>query len=155
MIWFALPLVAFAVATVPLIVIDLREHRLPNRITLPLLPTLIALLAIASWGTGEWDRFSRSVLAALALFAVYLVLHLIYPAGMGLGDVKLAPSIGALLGWLSWDAVLLGAFAAFVLSAVVSVILLLTRRATLKTAIAFGPFMLIGAWLVLVTALII
>jgi leader peptidase (prepilin peptidase) / N-methyltransferase len=154
MVWFALPLLAFAIATVPLVVIDLKEHRLPNRITLPLVPILIVLLAIAAWGTGEWDRFTRSLLAGLVLLMVYLVLHLIYPAGLGFGDVKLAASIGLVLGWLSWDAVLWGTFAAFLLSAVVSIALLVARRATIKTAIAFGPFMLVGAWLVVALALL-
>lgn len=153
MTWFALPLIALAVATVPLFIIDVREHRLPNRITLPLIPVLVVLLAIAAWLTGEWDRFGRSLLAGLVLFAVYLILHLIYPSGMGLGDVKLAPSLGLLLGWVSWDAVLWGTFLAFLLSAVVSIGLLIARRATAKTAIAFGPFMLIGAWIVLVISL--
>ena len=53
------------------------------------------------------------------------------------------------LGWWSWDAVLWGTLAGFVLSAVVSLVLLALRRASLRTALPFGPFMLAGAWLVI------
>lgn len=146
MVWLVIPGIVLAVATMPLVVIDLREHRLPNRITLPLVPAMLVSLLLASWGAQAWPSMGRALLAGLVLTVVYLVLHLVYPAGLGLGDVKLAPSLGLLLGWLSWDAVLIGTFAAFALSALVGLALVLTRRATLKTAIAFGPFMLAGAW---------
>ena len=152
MAWFALPLVVLAVATVPLIVIDVREHRLPNRITLPLIPAMAVALLIASWGAQAWERMPRALLGGLALLLVYFVLHLVYPAGLGMGDVKLAPSLGLLLAWLSWDAVLWGTFLAFLLSALVGLLLILVRRATMKTAIAFGPFMLVGAWLAALVA---
>lgn len=147
--WLVPALIALAIASVPLVRIDLREHRLPNRITLTLVPVVAGCLALAAWGTGEWDRLARASLAGIALLAAYLALHLAYPAGLGLGDVKLAPSLGLALGWLSWQAVLLASFLAFVLSAVLGLALIAMRRATLKSALPFGPFMLAGAWLVI------
>lgn len=142
-------LLVLAAASVPLAVIDVREHRLPNRITVPLVPAIAALLALAAWGTGAWDRLARALLAGAALFLAYLLLHVAYPAGMGFGDVKLAPTLGMALGWWSWDAVLWGTVAAFALSAASSLALLASRRASLRSAVPFGPFMLAGAWIVI------
>lgn len=147
MLWLLPALVVFAVASVWLSVVDVREHRLPNQVTLPLLPVLIALLALASLGTGEFSSLWRALLAAAVLFVVYFVLNLVYPAGLGMGDVKLAPSIGAMLGWLSWSAVLWGSLFALFSMGVLSLVLIVLRRATMKTALPFGPFMFAGAWI--------
>jgi leader peptidase (prepilin peptidase)/N-methyltransferase len=81
------------------------------------------------------------------LFGFYLVLALVYPAGMGLGDVKLAGLLGLYLGWLGWAAVAVGAFTAFLIGGLVGVSLLATGRAGRKTAVPFGPAMLSGALL--------
>ncbi|GGN12684.1 hypothetical protein GCM10011609_61200 [Lentzea pudingi] len=53
---------------------------------------------------------------------------------------------GLALAWLGWPELVFGAALAFVLSAVVSLVLLLLRRITLKSALPFGPFMLLGAF---------
>jgi leader peptidase (prepilin peptidase) / N-methyltransferase len=73
------------------------------------------------------------------------VLVLLYPKGMGVGDVKLAPSLGAVMAWHGWASLVVGAFAAFVLGAVVGVLGILSGRAGRKSAIPFGPFMILGA----------
>jgi leader peptidase (prepilin peptidase)/N-methyltransferase len=64
---------------------------------------------------------------------------------MGFGDVKLAGIIGALLGSLSYSAVLIGGFSAFLISGLVALPMLITRRRSRKSALPFGPFMVIGA----------
>lgn len=79
------------------------------------------------------------------MFGFYFILALIYPAGMGMGDVKLAAMLGLGLGFLGWKFVVIGLFAAFFIGALVSLVLLALRRANRKTAIPFGPFMLAGA----------
>ena len=91
-------------------------------------------------------RSRRAVLGGLALAFVYRVLEFVHPAGMGFGDVKLSGVIGMALGWLGWPVLLFGAAFAFILSAVVSLVLLLLRKVTLKSALPFGPFMLLGAF---------
>ncbi len=73
-------------------------------------------------------------------------LELLNPAGMGYGDVKLSGVIGMALAWLGWPVLLLGAALAFVLSAAVSLVLLVLRRVTLKSTLPFGPFMLLGTF---------
>ena len=68
---------------------------------------------------------------------------------MGLGDAKLAASVaasvGAALGWISWQALLTGTFAAFALAAVYGGVLLARHRATRSSHLPLGPFILIGA----------
>ena len=79
------------------------------------------------------------------LWLFYFVLRLVYPPGMGFGDVKLAGVLGLYLGYLGWPHVFAGTFAAFLLGGLWSIGLLALRRGTLKSAIPFGPFMLAGA----------
>jgi len=101
--------------------------------------------------TGQWGWLLRAVLAALVLFVVYLVLALVSPGGggLGFGDVKLAGVLGLLLGWLSWGTVIVSVLGAFVISGLVALILLVTRRVSRSTSIAFGPYMILGAWVAL------
>ena len=66
---------------------------------------------------------------------------------MGVDSASGAVVLGAALGWTGWGSVAVGVFAAFFLGGFVGIALMLTRRATRTTAIPFGPFMLIGAWI--------
>ena len=77
----------------------------------------------------------------------YLLLALVYPAGMGMGDVKLSGTLGMALAWLGWGEWLVGSFLAFLLGAFVGLGMMLFRGAGRKSAIPFGPFMLGGALL--------
>jgi leader peptidase (prepilin peptidase)/N-methyltransferase len=88
----------------------------------------------------------RAAIAAAALFALYFIMAIAYPGGMGFGDVKLAGVLGLFLGFLGWGELAVGAFAAFVLGGVFGVVLLIARRAGRKSRIPFGPWMLLGAW---------
>jgi leader peptidase (prepilin peptidase)/N-methyltransferase len=130
--------------------VDVREHRLPDWLTYPALAGAAVLLAAAAALDGTWAAYGRAWLGALALAVGYLVLALLRPGELGLGDVKLAASLGLLLAWIGWGHVLLGAFAGFLLGGLFSLVLLATRRATRRSHIPFGPFMLAGA-LVVVT----
>jgi leader peptidase (prepilin peptidase)/N-methyltransferase len=144
----ALPALLYLVAiSIALAAIDLDTHTLPNRIVLPSLVVGAVLLAAASAATGEWAALGAAAIGAFALAAFYLLLAVIYPAGMGFGDVKLAGVLGLYLGWAGWSALLVGAFAAFILGGLYSIALLALRRATRRSGIPFGPWMLAGAWL--------
>ena len=77
------------------------------------------------------------------------MLKFISPRSFGWGDVRLGGVLGAYLGYFSWIAVYYGMFGGFVLGSVVAVVLLVARRATMKTALAFGPMLLLGALIVL------
>lgn len=145
----ALFLVAYlylAAVSVALALIDLDHHLLPNSIVLPSYLVGIVLLGAAGVLTGQYTALLSSVIGAAALFGFYFLLALVYPRGMGMGDVKLAGVLGLFLGFLGWQSIVIGAFAAFFLGGVFSIGLVLLRRASGRTAIPFGPWMLLGAW---------
>jgi leader peptidase (prepilin peptidase)/N-methyltransferase len=134
---------------VVLAAIDADVHRLPDPLVLPSYPAAIALLAVASWSTGSWGALLRAVLAGAVLWVAYLLLALVSPGGLGFGDVKLAGVLGLFLGWLGWGPVVAATFAAFLLGGLFALVLLLARRVSRSSHIAFGPAMLAGAWLAL------
>jgi leader peptidase (prepilin peptidase)/N-methyltransferase len=128
-----------------LAVVDLRVRRLPDPLTLPLAAAALALLGLAALLPRHAGHWPTALYGALALGAGYCALYLVNPGGMGFGDVKLAVGAGAVLGWYGWPTVLLGAFAGFLLGALYGTALLLARRASRRTAVPFGPFLLAGA----------
>jgi leader peptidase (prepilin peptidase) / N-methyltransferase len=130
---------------VALALIDIDVKRLPNVIVLPSYPVAALLLAVAALVDGAWDDLLRSALGMAALYGFYFLLVLIYPKGMGFGDVKLAGVLGLYLGWLGWGEVVSGAFLGFLFGGVVGAILMAVRRAGRKSKIPFGPYMLLGA----------
>ncbi len=140
---------ALAVCTVPLAFIDAAVKRLPDLLTGAAYAATGVFLILAAAVIGHWGALARAALGGLVLAAVYLILLLISPSGMGLGDVKLAASLGTILAWTSWNLLLLGGFGGFALAAIYSVALLATGRATRKQQIPFGPFMIAGAFLAL------
>lgn len=136
-------LVAYtAIATVPLVRTDLREHRLPNRWTLA--GWLVALGAIGiDWMWLGAFPVTMAVAGGVAL-AVFGLLAAV--AGLGMGDVKLAVPLAVGLGSFSMDAVLAAGLLAFVLGGLVALVLLCRGRSR-ETEIAFGPFLLAGYWI--------
>ncbi|WP_338059819.1 A24 family peptidase [Streptomyces natalensis] len=125
--------------------IDAAVHRLPDVLTLPVAGGTVALLGIVALLPGHHGSWATAAGGSIVLAALYFVMFLINPSGMGLGDVKLALSVGALLGWYGWPTLFLGTLVAFCLAALYGVGLMILRRATRRSAIAFGPFMLLGA----------
>ncbi|MBE3073643.1 MAG: prepilin peptidase [Actinobacteria bacterium] len=134
-----------------LTLIDLDVHRLPDRLVLPSYPIAFVLLLPPTLATGQWGALLRGVLAGFALFVGYLVLALVSPGGgcLGFGDVKLAGVLGLLLGWLGWSPVIVSVLGAFVIGGVIALILLLAGRVSRSSHIAFGPSMILGAWVAL------
>lgn len=135
-----------------LTLIDLDVHRLPDLIVLPSYPIAFVLLLVPTVVTGQWGALLRGVLAGIALFVGYLVLALVSPGGggLGFGDVKLAGVLGLLLGWVGWGPAVVSVLAAFVIGGLIATVMLLARRASRSSSIAFGPSMILGAWAALV-----
>ena len=127
-----------------LIVIDARTHRLPNRIVLPVGAALLVLVGIEALVTADAAALLRALAGLVILGGFYAVMHLA-GGGVGGGDVKLAAVIGIVLGWPGWQALLIGAAAAFVFGAVYVLGLMALRRAHRGTRVAFGPWMIVGA----------
>jgi leader peptidase (prepilin peptidase) / N-methyltransferase len=138
-----------AAAGVLLTVIDLQHHLLPDRVVLPSIGIGAVLLLLAALAEQDWDDLLRAGIAAVVLFAVFLVLALISPSGLGMGDVKLAGLVGLYLGWIGWGAVVLGGAGGFVIQALLALLLLAGRRIGLRGELPFGPAMLLGAAVVI------
>lgn len=127
--------------------IDLEHHRLPDRLVLTAALSSGVVLLVDAALTGSWSSVLRGLSCAAAAFVVFLVMALISPSGMGFGDVKLAALLSLHTGWLSWQLAVLAVLGGFAAGAVTALVLVLARRATLSTAIPFGPALLAGAWL--------
>lgn len=136
-----------AAISIALALIDLDTRRLPDVIVLPAYVVLAALFVVTCLLGAPWEGLLRAAIGGVALYAFYFLLRLVRPGGMGGGDVKLAGVLGMALGWLGWGSLIVGAFAAFLLGGVIGIALMLARRATRKTAIPFGPWMIAGAWI--------
>lgn len=135
----------FAGAAVLLTVVDVQHRLLPDRVVGPSIVVSALLLLLAAVATGEWSALLRALLGGGALFAAFLVLALISPRSLGMGDVKLAALIGLHLGWLGWGVVVVGGAAGFVVQAALALLLLVSRRIGLRGELPFGPAMLVGA----------
>jgi leader peptidase (prepilin peptidase)/N-methyltransferase len=143
---WALPaFLLFGWLLVVITVIDLQTHRIPNRLTYPLTPALLGLLAVAAVLDGMPRAAIRAALGGVVAFALLLVLALINPRGMGMGDVKLAAFIGIGLGYLGWGHIWLGLFTAFLCGGVIAGVLLVLGRRGRKDHIPFGPWLALGA----------
>jgi leader peptidase (prepilin peptidase)/N-methyltransferase len=131
----------FAAVLVVLTAVDLDRRLIPNAIVLPAtVVVLIAQIAFFPDRTLEW------VLASLGAALFFFIPLLIFPTGMGMGDVKLAALLGAALG----ETVVGALFAALLAGAAVSIFLLVRDgMSARKKAIAYGPFLAFGGLLAL------
>ena len=145
-----LALVAFlylGAISIALALIDLDTHRLPNVIVLPAYAVGAVLLSAASVLAGDVESIARAAAGIVIMGGIYLLLAVVRPGGMGMGDVKLAGVLGLFLAWLGWDVLAVGILAGFMLGGLFGVALLLFRRVSASTGIPFGPWMLAGAWI--------
>ena len=145
---FSLEMVAYGLMIAMCIeqsIIDFVTHRLPRGVTFRAAivgGTLLALAAINHDDNGRIGVMFASFIVTLMLFAV---LAAISKGGIGGGDVRLAPVLAMFLGWLGASHVYIGLGIGFILGGVMAAGMLVTRRASTSTRIAFGPFLCIGA----------
>ncbi len=135
---------AFAASALAVLAaIDIEHRLLPNRILFPAL----AVVLVAQVGFYP-DRAVEWLLAGLAA-ATFLALPLIIRRdAMGMGDVKLALLLGAVVGWKVFVAIVIGCFAMLPFA-----VLLLVRDRSIKGAtLPFGPFLAFGTLLILFTS---
>jgi len=124
--------------------IDLEHKIIPNRIVYPsaiFFPVLIVIGALL----GKDLSAAHAAIGALAYGGVLFLVWLVYPKGMGMGDVKLAIVIGAVLGSLGFELVPVAAMLAFFLGALGGILAMAVGAKGRKSAIPFGPFMASGA----------
>ncbi|MEA2127107.1 MAG: leader peptidase (prepilin peptidase) / N-methyltransferase [Solirubrobacteraceae bacterium] len=128
---------AMVLILIPLTFIDLDHRILPNKITYPSVPIAIGLTA-----AFDTDHLLAHLIAGAAAFGFLFAAAWVYPAGMGVGDVKLAGVLGLFLGRSVAPALLI----AFLLGTVVGIAVMAAKgvREGRKTAIPFGPFLAVG-----------
>jgi leader peptidase (prepilin peptidase)/N-methyltransferase len=136
-----------AAGFVALGVIDLDTKRLPVKVLWPTFGIAALAFVIAAVVDDRFGDLGRAALGALIGFAVFRLIHAARPDGMGYGDVRLASVCGMALGWHGLADVALGLYGSFVLGALISVPLLALRRARFKSAIPFGPFLVVATML--------
>ncbi|MFE2753059.1 prepilin peptidase [Actinosynnema sp. NPDC059335] len=131
--WLPVPLL-LAWLGVLLTATDLRHHRLPDALTLPAYPAI----GLALWLCGADP--GRALAGCLLFGGFHLLIHLLAPASMGGGDVKLAGSLGAVLAAVSWQALPVAA----VLASVITLLLAVRRPGR---TVPHGPGLLAATWL--------
>ena len=145
----ALVLTWFLVA---LTFIDIDHQLLPDSLTLPLLWLGLTLSLWGPQGNAPLPVDVRSSLIGavagyLSLWSVYHLFRLVTgKEGMGYGDFKLLAALGA---WLGWQMLLPVILIASVFGAVVGIAMLAIRRRSRATPIAFGPFLAVAGWLMM------
>ena len=147
----------FVAITVSLTLTDIDSKLIPNRILFP--GTAIALVLLAGGTlldvlvgnvTVELGDLIRPLLGGGAYFLLLLIMAFVGPEGaMGGGDVKLGFLLGVFTAYPSWDVFMVAVLAAFILGGVVSLLLIITRIRDRKSAIAFGPYLIAGAYVAL------
>ena len=143
-------LLVFAWALVVASAIDLEHRIIPNRLTYRLPFVLLPLLVLDAALAGAWGDLRRAIFWAIGVPAIMFAMAELFrllrgKMGMGMGDVKLAVSIGLVVGYLGGIHLVVFAYATMATSIVVVVALLLARKAQLASRIPFGPYLAVGA----------
>lgn len=129
--------------------VDVLHHRLPDAITLPALPVAAVAVALTAAVAPASGSLVSAGIAGVTLWAGFAAVARVSPRSMGRGDVKLVPTLGLLMGFVSPVAVLVGLLIAFLTGSVVALIGMAGRRLGWGSAIPLGPYLLFGCWVVL------
>ncbi|MEX0833201.1 MAG: prepilin peptidase [Actinomycetota bacterium] len=141
-IYVALVMALFLGVMLAVSIIDIDHGIIPNRIIYPALP-VFAMLEAIGWVMGDLD-FVRSVIGFLAYGGFLLIMALIAPRAMGMGDVKLVALIGLVLGGLGLRFVWVAAAAGVFAGGIGGIGALLAGRGR-KQTMPFGPYLAAGA----------
>jgi leader peptidase (prepilin peptidase)/N-methyltransferase len=132
----------------PLARTDIREHRLPNKYTLPAIAIALVTELIAAWLGNQWFNFLLALICGVVAFAVSLLANRF--ATLGMGDVKLITAMSLCLGWFSPIAPVMAICIAFVIAGIIVLAKLALRKTRMGQSIALGPYLLIGFVIALV-----
>lgn len=149
-LWGAIVLLSFAFVGVLLALIDLDTFKLPSKVIYS--GFIVALIGAVGYtiASGDPSRGWSAVLFMAIYLALYALLRFIKPKGIGLGDVRLAPLIGFVLGFLSLGSAVVGFFAAWVLAFLWLLPGLISGKVNKKNKIPFGPWMILGAFVAII-----
>ena len=124
---------------------DLKEYILPDIVVIPFIIVLFLYRASQSFYLGSFDFFANYIiLSFLIALPFFLFYFLSKGKWMGMGDSKLIFLTGLLLGW---PEILVAVMFAVFLGSLWGVLLMFLKKSTLKSAMPFGPFIILGAFL--------
>ena len=142
--WSLLFLAYLAPVGVALSVVDWRTRLLPTKVIAPSYAVVAGLAVVAALPGQDWDDLVRAALGWLVAGGTFLLMWLVYPSGMGYGDVRLSGVLGIALGFLGWGPLLVGIYAGFLVGGLGGGLLSLLRVVQ-RRSYPFGPFMFVGA----------
>lgn len=151
-VWPLLPLVVLCPALVVMSLVDLTIYRIPDKVLFPTLGLCALLVVLVSVVEDVSDAALWAFAGAGVSFLLLFIPALVYPAGMGLGDVKLVVLLGLFTGWFGWsgeEAIgairlsLLSLAMGCVLGILAGLVLLAVRRK--RTPFPFGPALALAA----------
>ena len=134
----------FLLGSAVLAAVDARANRLPDKVMFPLYGWGLLGLAAASWAGDAWWRLAIG-LGAAAVFYGFFWLQWFF-GRMGFGDVKLAGLLGLFLGWANLPLAMAGLLFGMVVASLVSLGRMALGKAKLKSQVAFGAYLILGAW---------
>jgi len=129
--------------------IDWRTKLLPFWIVAPSYGVVAAILVIAALATSDWGSLTRAAIGLAATFLIFMLMWLVYPRGLGYGDVRLSGVLGMALAWEGWPQLIVGLYAAFLLGGIIGGVLSALKIVDRK-GYPFGPFLMFGAWFAVV-----
>lgn len=124
--------------------VDWHTRLLPKRLVIPGNGVIVGLALAMSWVEGDIDVLLVGAISAVVVFVIFFLLWLIYPRGLGYGDVRLSGALALSLGVLGTTQVVVGLYAGFLIGAVCAIALTVLRIVDARQ-FAFGPYLVIGA----------
>jgi leader peptidase (prepilin peptidase) / N-methyltransferase len=134
---------------VPISIFDLRWRLIATKLVYPSWFIALMLFGFSAARNGDWMRFRLAVICSFCSSGFMWVLHIVYPRGMGKGDARLMLMLGLGSGWFGWQGAILGLAFGFLLSNFIGIPYSLIRYRNLKAMVPFGPFLGLGAALVM------
>jgi leader peptidase (prepilin peptidase) / N-methyltransferase len=145
--WLVPAFLGFAGLSIALGITDLRARLIPDRINLPGSVSCAGLLVVGAFASGTESALGRAALGAVLAAAFFLLLFVIGRGrSFGFGDVKLAPVLGLFTAFISWGAFGVGIFAGIAVGGLAAAVLLVSRLKAAQDHFAFGPALIVGAW---------
>ena len=141
-----MPLVYLAIVAIPLITIDIREHRLPNKIILPFIVMSLVADLVASFVSGEWWRLGLALAVAFGIGIAGIVAN--YFDLIGMGDIKLFFGSALVIGWFVWWLPLVMVVATLIIGVVATLYVLIIRKANAGTSVPLGPYAVVLALII-------
>lgn len=146
--WLLLPYLGFLTLSMALVVSDLEDFRIPDRLNIPGSAVVGVLLVAVALVVGESGAALRGVAGAAAYFLGALAVYIASRGrGFGGGDVKLAPQLGLFAGFISWGTLGWAVFSTALIGGILALIMVVFGSAKKDTELPYGPAMVLGVWL--------